>query len=141
MRKLPLIHRSALTILLGIACSGAAMAQEVWVITDAKQPPQGTRKPTRIIELDEARRIQAELSANLPADPQQAAAIVGQRLKDGGSRLQQRMQTAYQGVADAWSMGITTIPAVVVDRRFVIYGEPNIDRAIVRIAQYRKEHS
>jgi integrating conjugative element protein (TIGR03757 family) len=140
MRKLPLIHRSALAILFGIACSGAAVAQEVWVITDSKQPLQGTYKPARVIELDAARRIQAELSANLPADPQQAAAIVGQRLKDGGSRLQQRMQPAYQGVTDAWSMGITTIPAVVVDRRYVIYGESDIDRAMARIAQYRKEH-
>ena len=62
-----------------------------------------------------------------------------QRLKDGGASLQQRMQTAYQGVTDAWSMGITTIPAVVVDQRYVLYGETNIDRALARIAQHRKE--
>jgi integrating conjugative element protein (TIGR03757 family) len=140
MPRLSFRHRCTLALLLGIAGSGAAIAQEVWVITDSKQPLQGTYKPARVIELDAARRIQAELSVNLPADPQQAAAIVGQRLKDGGSRLQQRMQAAYQGVADAWSMGITTIPAVVVDRRYVIYGEANIDRAMARIAQYRKEH-
>jgi integrating conjugative element protein (TIGR03757 family) len=135
-----LARRSAWALLIGIACSGAAVAQEVWVITDSKQPLQGAHQPARVIELDAARRIQANLSANLPADPQQAASIVRQRLKDGGTRLQQQMQTAYQGVADSWSMGVTTIPAVVVDRRYVIYGETDIDRAIARIAQYRKEH-
>jgi len=138
--RLPFLRRPALALLLGIACSGAASAQEVWVITDSQHALQGKYKPARLIELDAARRIQAELSANLPADPQQAASIVRQRLKDGGTRLQQQMQTAYQGVADAWSMGVTTLPAVVVDRRYVIYGETDIDRAMSRIAQYRKEH-
>jgi len=127
-------------LLLGMACSGAAVAQEIWFITDADHPLQGTHQPARVIELDAPQRIEAELAANLPANPQQAAPIVRQRLQAGGIRLQQRMQTAYQGVVDAWSLGITTIPAVVVDQRYVIYGEPDIDRALARITQYRKDH-
>jgi integrating conjugative element protein (TIGR03757 family) len=100
---------------------------------------QGAHTPIRIIELDAARRIQAELSADLPHDPQKAARIVRGRLKDGATALQKRMQSAYQGVADAWSLGITTIPAIVVDRRYVIYGETHLDRALAQIAQYRKD--
>jgi integrating conjugative element protein (TIGR03757 family) len=134
------LRRYIFTCVLGFAFSGAAIAQEVWVITDAAHPLQASHKPARVIELDAAHSIQTELAANLPADPQQAASVVRQRLKDGGSRLQQRMQTAYQGVTDAWSLGVTTIPAVIVDGRYVIYGETNIDRAISRIAQYRKDH-
>jgi integrating conjugative element protein (TIGR03757 family) len=65
---------------------------------------------------------------------------VRQRFTDGGTALQQRMQRAYQGITDAWSLGITTIPAVVVGGRYVLYGETNIDRALARIAQYRKDH-
>lgn len=132
-------RRSALALLFGIVCSGAAVAQEVWVITESGQPMQGTHKPVRVIELDAPQRIEAELTTGLPGDPQKAAPIVRQRLKDGGASLQQRMQTAYQGVTDAWSMGITSIPAVVVDQRYVLYGETNIDRALARIAQHRKE--
>jgi integrating conjugative element protein (TIGR03757 family) len=129
-----------LALLTLIACSGAAVAQEVWFITDAKHPlQQSTYHLARVIELDAPQRIEAELAANLPADPQQAALIAHQRLQAGGTTQQQRMQTAWQGVVDAWSLGITTIPAVVVDQHYVIYGEADIDRAMARIAQYRKD--
>jgi integrating conjugative element protein (TIGR03757 family) len=43
------------------------------------------------------------------------------------------MGTAYQGVVDAWSLGIITIPAVVVDQRYVVYGEPDVAKAVVLI--------
>ena len=45
---------------------------------------------------------------------------------------------AYQGVADAWSLGITSLPAVVVDQRYVVYGDSDVARAIARIEQHRK---
>ena len=76
--------------------------------------------------------------AHRHADPAQAAAIVQQRLQDGGTPLQQRLADAYQGVIDAWSLGITRIPAVVVDRRYVVYGETDVSRALARIEEYRR---
>lgn len=115
------------------------MAQEVWVITESGKPLQGAHAPARVIELDGAQRIQAELGAGLPADPRQAEPIVRQRLQEGGSALQRRMQTAYQGITDAWSLGVTSIPAIVVDQRYVVYGENDLDQALARIARYRKE--
>ena len=48
-----------------------------------------------------------------------------------------RIGHAYQGVADAWGLGIAKIPAVVVDRRYVVYGEPDVPRAVARINAYR----
>ena len=48
-----------------------------------------------------------------------------------------RIGHAYQGVADAWGLGITKIPAVVVDHRYVVYGEPDVARAVARINAYR----
>ena len=44
----------------------------------------------------------------------------------------------HQGVTDAWSLGITSIPAVVVDQRYVVYGEPDVARAVARIEQRRR---
>ncbi|HEQ1867040.1 TPA: TIGR03757 family integrating conjugative element protein, partial [Pseudomonas aeruginosa] len=73
------------------------------------------------------------------SDPQRAAAMVQQRLQQGGQLLQKRMLDAYQGVADAWSLGITTLPAVVVDQRYVVYGESDLDKALARVAQHRKD--
>lgn len=60
-------------------------------------------------------------------------------LKRGGSALQRSLASAYQGVADAWGLGVAKVPAVVVDRRYVIYGEPDVALALSRIARYRRE--
>ncbi|MDG4488897.1 MULTISPECIES: TIGR03757 family integrating conjugative element protein [Xanthomonas] len=120
-----------------VAFSPATLATDVLVITDSRHPVR-TMRGERLIELDEAPRIEAELSAALPADPDQATAIARRRLNQGGADLQHRIASAYQGVTDAWSLGITSIPAVVVDRRYVVYGEPDVARAIARIEQHRR---
>lgn len=116
--------------------SAAAFAADVLVVTDSHHPVK-TMGGERLIELDEAHRIEAELSAELPANPEQATAIVKRRLGSGGADIQRRLASAYQGVADAWSLGITSIPAVVVDQRYVVYGEPDVARAVARIEQHR----
>jgi len=82
-------------------------------------------------------RIEAELSAGLPADPGQAEAIAQRRLREGKETLQRRLGAAYQGVTDAWDLGVAKVPAVVVDRRYVVYGEPDVARAVARIDAYR----
>jgi integrating conjugative element protein (TIGR03757 family) len=66
--------------------------------------------------------------------------MVRQRLHAGGSALQHRLTAAYQGVTDAWSLGITQIPAVIVDGRYVVYGVPDVNRAVALIKTYRKRH-
>ncbi len=117
--------------------SPVTFAADVVVVTDGRHPLK-TVGGERLIELDEAPRIEAELSANLPTDPDQATALVKRRLTQGGTDLQRRIATAYQGVTDAWSLGITAVPAVVVDQRYVVYGEPDVARAIARIEQHRR---
>jgi integrating conjugative element protein (TIGR03757 family) len=119
------------------AFSPTTFAADVLVVTDSRHPVK-TMGGERLIELDEARRIEAELSAELPADPEQATEVVKRRLNQGGADLQRRIASAYQGVADAWSLGITTIPAVVVDQRYVVYGEPDAARAVARVEQHRR---
>ncbi|MGQ3179861.1 MAG: TIGR03757 family integrating conjugative element protein [Blastomonas fulva] len=116
--------------------SPTTFAADVVVVTDSRHPVK-TMGGERLIELDEGPRIEAALSAQLPAHPEQATAIVKRRLNNGGADLQRRIASAYQGVADAWSLGVTSIPAVVVDQRYVVYGEPDVARAVARIAQHR----
>lgn len=117
-------------------CASAASAMDIWVITDRQHPVQGT--PDRLIELDAPARIEAELSTDLPSDVQQASLLVQQRLKHGGPALEQRLARTYQDVTDAWSLGITSLPAIVVDQRYVVYGEPGVATAIARIEAYRR---
>jgi integrating conjugative element protein (TIGR03757 family) len=120
--------------------SPVAIAADIIVVTDSHHPVQVAPQAlahTRVIELDLPTRIEAELAARLPADPDKAAALLRQRLHEGGDSLQQRLRHAYQDVIDARQLGIAKIPAVVVDRRHVVYGEPNVVRAIARIATHR----
>lgn len=120
-------------------CSSPAYADDLIIVTDSRHPVQVPAN-ARVIELDRAAQLEDSLSANLPADPAKAAALVRQRLHDRGDALQGELRQAYQGVTDAWSLGITTIPAVVVDQRYVVYGEHEVGKAVSRIARYRETH-
>ncbi|HCM5830642.1 TIGR03757 family integrating conjugative element protein [Klebsiella pneumoniae] len=130
--------RHALVIgLVAALLSPLAQATDVLVVTDARHPIRNQGN-SRVIELDRPSHIEAELSGHLPSDPARATALVQQRLKKGGATLQQRIGEAYQDVVDAWSLGITTIPAVIVDQRYVIYGEPDVARAVASINAHRR---
>lgn len=133
-RHVPLIAASLLLAALPLA---SATATEVTVFTDQSIPVRAAADAT-VVHLDAARTIEAQLAADLPADPNRAQAIARQRLQQGGEQLQRNLASAYQGVADAWSLGITTLPAVVVDRRYVVYGEPDVAKALARIAAYKR---
>ncbi|MBL5862132.1 TIGR03757 family integrating conjugative element protein [Serratia fonticola] len=129
-------YRITFLCLLSVLAS-SVQAAEVWVITDSHHPMKNATN-FRLIELDAPVRIEAELSAQLPSDQAQATAMVRQRLNAGGLSLQKRMATAYQGVTDAWSLGVSKVPAVVVDQRYVIYGEQDVAQALALIKQYRR---
>ena len=120
-----------------LVCEAAPSAAEIWVITDREHQMQVARG-IRLIELDGPTRINSELFSQLPSDPVRASLIARQRLEHGGTELEVRLATTYQGVIDAWNLGVTKIPAVVVDRRYVIYGERDVVRALTRIEQYRR---
>ena len=112
---------------------------DVLVVTDQSHPVNAD-PDVRVIELDAPVRMEEELAADLPSDAKQATAIVWQRLKIGGEALNHRLALAYQGVLDAWRLGIVKLPAVVVDRQYVVYGEPDVKRAVARINEYRSTH-
>ncbi|MDH5857574.1 TIGR03757 family integrating conjugative element protein [Lampropedia aestuarii] len=140
MRRFPSLLPSKRTWLtasgLAALLTTSALNAETWIVTDQAHPVSG--KADRLILLDAPSRIEVELAFGLPADPARAEHIARDRLNQGGADLQRRIATAYQCVADAWSLGITSIPAVVVDQRYVVYGEPDVARALARIEQYRR---
>lgn len=125
---------SALILPFLLAVATAPTHATTWVITDSRHPVYG--QSDRLIMLDAAEQLEAELSADLPADPQQAAALAQQRLQSGGASLQKRLADAYQGITDAWSLGIIKIPAIVIDQRHVIYGEHDIETAQAKVRQF-----
>jgi integrating conjugative element protein (TIGR03757 family) len=110
---------------------------ETWVITDQAHPvsvPTGVR----IIRLDDQQRLEELLSQQLPNDQRQAEATIQRYLATpAGKRLQNDLVQAQQGITDAWSVGVEKIPAVVVDRRYVVYGEADVAKAIAQIDRAR----
>ncbi|WP_247724604.1 TIGR03757 family integrating conjugative element protein [Thauera aromatica] len=125
------------TILSLLLTTGVATAADVWAITVSGHSLRGSQATDCVIEPVPPACREEELDAGFPEDSNWAAALVPQGLKQGGSELQRRLGTAYQGIVDAWGLGIAKIPAVVVDRRYVVYGEPDVSRAVARINAYR----
>lgn len=118
-------------------CASAAHGTDIWIVTDQQHPVRGLAH-ARVIELDAPTQIEATLSQGLPANPSEAAAEVRERLES--SAVTQQLTAAYQGVTDAWRIGVTKIPAVVVDQRYVVYGDPDVAHAVARIQAYREAH-
>lgn len=116
-----------------------AWAANIQVFTDGDHPVKAA-VGIPVVELDAPTSLEAGLSFRLPPDPARAAAIARARLNADGAPLQRRLAVAYQGVVDAWSLGIEKIPAVVVDRTYVVYGVVNIARAVSIIDRYRRRH-
>lgn len=117
----------------------AAALAEALVYTD-KAHPVTAATDARIVLLDRQHHLETDLSRDLPPDPQLAAAIIHGRLSGpSGKRLQSDLAKAQQDITDAWSLGIEKIPAVVVDRRYVVYGEPDVAKALKLINRTRSQ--
>lgn len=136
-----IIHRFACASAVFIASCLSANASEdsVLIFTDRLHPVSASGNAT-VIELDAPQRIESRLSAQLPGNAGQAAALVRQRLHSGGRALDEQFERAYQGVVDAWQLGVYRLPAVVVGRRWVVYGDPDVAHALVRIAAWQVAH-
>lgn len=129
----------SINALLAVSVVSGAKAAEVAVYTIRSivvDAPTGST----VVLLDAPEAIERELSANLPHDPARAISLARQRLHEGGAKLQRELADAYEDVAAAWSLGVATLPAVVVDQRYVIYGDADVSRALAKIEAFRSAH-
>lgn len=126
-----------LVVFVTTLASGSAHA-ETWAITDSTHPLTSIPADVRVIKLDDQQRIEGELSRRLPSNPHEAALAARQLMSTpAGAALMQQLAAAQQGNADAWSVGVSKVPAVVVDRRYVVYGQSDVAAAIQTINQTR----
>lgn len=109
---------------------------ETWVITDNQHPMSHVPDDARLIRLDEPERLEEKLTALLPKSPDLAQQVFDQRMA-ANKQLADEMSQAFQGVADAWSLGVSKVPAVVVDRQWAVYGTADVHQALVLIDEYR----
>ncbi|WP_349571084.1 TIGR03757 family integrating conjugative element protein [Azotobacter salinestris] len=109
---------------------------ETWIVTDSQHPVTHFPKGARLILLDEPERLEDKLTALLPKSPALAQRVFNQRLA-ANRPLADQLSQSLQGVAAAWSVGVRKVPAVVVERRFVVYGEPDVRQALMLIDRHK----
>ena len=113
-------------------------AQNLTVVTDRHHPVINLPPDTRVIELDATESLLKQRFSDLPSDPTQAQKIARTRLQNTEENFQNALRIALQGTVDAWSLGITKIPAVIVDQRYVVYGQHDVGKALLQIQAYRE---
>jgi integrating conjugative element protein (TIGR03757 family) len=86
--------------------------------------------PFAYYDLDAPAALEAELGADLPDDPERAAAMATRRLQRGGAALIERVRQAWQGVVQAKRYGLDRIPAIVFDRNAAVYGVTDAEEAL-----------
>lgn len=132
------LHARAASVALGLLALGsqAVWAIDVCVYTDAAHPVSAPAT-VRVVRLDAPAELQSQLSKGLPKDPAEAALFIREQLRTQGGDLSRRLSGAYQGVVEAWNLGVLKLPAVVVDGRFVVYGDGDVTHALSLIEQFR----
>ncbi|QIQ21453.1 TIGR03757 family integrating conjugative element protein [Zophobihabitans entericus] len=129
--------RNYLYLFVLLFCFNVAHA-EIWLVTDSKHQFKNVPADARLILLDEPEQIQSKLNHGLPGYSTNAAAIVKQRLNQ--PNFHNTLRQALQNVVDAYSYQVTKIPAIVVDKKYIVYGETDVQKAIADINTYRSTH-
>lgn len=133
------MHRQLRPIGPLLACLAGSVhaAPDIWIVTDRAHPVTADAGQ-RVTLLDEQQVLEEQLTKLLPSNPHQAARAFEELMASPrGQQLNQQLAKAQQAKAQAWGLGIDKVPAVVVDQRYVVYGEPNVQRALQLIQQAR----
>lgn len=111
---------------------------ETWVVTDRDHPIQAPAG-VRLIVLGEKDHLEGRLTRALPTDPRLAAAAFPRFMaSQEGRSILAGLAKAQQDAADAWSSGVEKVPAVIVDRTYVVYGVSDVAAAVDLIDQARR---
>jgi integrating conjugative element protein (TIGR03757 family) len=82
-------------------------------------------------QLDEADELVRQLGTDLPNDQQAAQTEVFKRMAmPAGKAMVARLGKLFGGVVKAWSLGVTKLPAIVINERYVVYGVYSVDEAV-----------
>ncbi|CNI00351.1 TPA: TIGR03757 family integrating conjugative element protein [Yersinia enterocolitica] len=129
-------RNSALLLIIGWAAISAQAATVVY--TDSQYRPSELGAGHQVIYLDAPATIQHGVFGTLSADAhhaeQQAKAVL--QSPDWRQKEQQITQ-AYQGVIQAYGIGLKKYPAVVFDDRYVVYGTADVALAEVKLIEHK----
>lgn len=107
---------------------------ETFIFTDQSHPMINTGKYP-VYYLDAPMQLESQLSEGLSKEPVQAQQQALQRIQN--KTLQKQLLDSYLPVVKAWQLGVTKVPAVVNDQ-YVVYGQPDVQKALQQIADYQQ---
>jgi len=84
----------------------------------------------QVYELNRIQLFEAQLSSNLPVDPDQSKQIALQRIQQFDAQAKAAIQKAAVGLAKAMQYGIDCYPAIVFDNKVVVYGLTDLNAAL-----------
>lgn len=124
--------------LLAIGCATMSAQAATVVYTDSQHPPTQLDAEHRVVYLDAPETVQREVFGALSADPRQAEQQAKAVLQSPGWRQkEQQIAQAYQGVIQAYGIGLKKYPAVVFDDLYVVYGTTDVALAEAKLAEHK----
>ncbi|MCB1862541.1 MAG: TIGR03757 family integrating conjugative element protein [Gammaproteobacteria bacterium] len=88
-------------------------------------------------ELDGIQQFEAQLSSNLPTNPDQSKQIALQRIQQLDEREMPAIQDAAVGLAKAMQTGVDRTPAILFDGEAVVYGLTDLGVALDHYRTWR----
>lgn len=95
----------------------------------------------KVHRIDGIEQIKAILNHDIPGQTKAAKRLALRRLKTFGKREQQQLQQAARALLRAQKLGVERYPAIVFDRRFVVYGVTDLTRAYALFREQREGKS
>lgn len=124
--------------LLVIGCVALSAQAATVVYTDSQHPPAGLGTGHQVVYLDAPETVQREVFGALSADPRQAEQQANAVLQSlDWQQKEQQIVQAYQGVIQAYGIGLKKYPAVVFDDRYVVYGTADVALAEAKLAEHK----
>jgi integrating conjugative element protein (TIGR03757 family) len=118
-----------------------AMAQTITAYTDSQTRLHNVPPATTIYELDAGLHIEDAMSVDLPPNTREAEQILRARMQSVEWRaMEAKLTRSAEGLAKAKALGVTKIPAVVVDDRYVVYGVTDVTQALQMIQAREVRH-
>lgn len=82
-------------------------------------------------QLDKSAGLEDEINKLLPTNLDEAAVFMSRYANsEKGKEQIQAIVNGYQGVGRAYGLGVTKLPATVIDERYVVYGTTDVNLAL-----------
>jgi integrating conjugative element protein (TIGR03757 family) len=135
---LPLTLIVVATALSPVRAEAPLQPMRIDVFTTGQYPVQNVpeflgeypEKTLHVHQIDRIERLEAELSLNLPGNPEQARRQALKRMKQLSRERQSQLQQTAKALVLAMQLGVDRVPAIVFDQQHVIYGLTDLSMAL-----------